>query len=202
MLLLLAFISIVAVTGLVMSAVVGQRRRAMDGLHRAHDELELRVSVRTRELEDANQALQLDILARSKLEDELRRSEEKFSPARRRHRDYAVFMLDPEGNVASWNAGAESIKGYKAEEIIGQHFSRFYPAEALETNFPQTELDPVSGTAWSASPPTSTVSPVLRASAAASFRASLEASFSSMPETSYLTSAYAIVPFLETECAL
>ena len=41
--------------------------------------------------------------------------------------DYAIFMLDPEGHVASWNAGAERIKGYSAEEIIGQHFSRFYP---------------------------------------------------------------------------
>ena len=42
--------------------------------------------------------------------------------------DYAIFMLDPQGHVATWNAGAERIKGYKAEEIIGQHFSRFYPA--------------------------------------------------------------------------
>ncbi|MET0340882.1 MAG: PAS domain-containing sensor histidine kinase [Polyangiales bacterium] len=42
-------------------------------------------------------------------------------------RDYAIFMLDPEGYVVSWNAGAERIKGYKAAEIIGQHFSRFYP---------------------------------------------------------------------------
>jgi len=141
LLLLLAFISIVAITGLVLSAVVGQRRRAMDALHRAHDELELRVSVRTRELEDANQALQQDIVARTKLEDELRRSEEKFRLLVGGIRDYAVFMLDPEGNVASWNAGAESIKGYKAEEIIGQHFSRFYPPDALERKFPQFELE-------------------------------------------------------------
>lgn len=41
--------------------------------------------------------------------------------------DYAVFMLDPHGNVATWNAGAERIKGYRAAEIVGQHFSRFYP---------------------------------------------------------------------------
>jgi PAS domain S-box-containing protein len=141
LLLLLAFISIVAITGLVLSAVVGQRRRAMDGLHRAHDELELRVSVRTQELEDANQALRQDIVMRTKLEDELRRSEEKFRLLVGGIRDYAVFMLDPEGNVASWNEGAESIKGYKAEEIIGQHFSRFYPPDALERNFPQFELE-------------------------------------------------------------
>jgi len=54
--------------------------------------------------------------------------------------DYAIFMLDPDGNIASWNAGAEKIKGYKAEEIIGQHFSRFYPQEAIDRNFPQQEL--------------------------------------------------------------
>ena len=45
--------------------------------------------------------------------------------------DYAIFMLDPDGRVATWNAGAERIKGYTAEEIIGQHFSIFYPPEAL-----------------------------------------------------------------------
>jgi len=44
-------------------------------------------------------------------------------------KDYAIFLLDPTGNVATWNQGAERIKGYKAQEIIGQHFSRFYPRE-------------------------------------------------------------------------
>ena len=45
--------------------------------------------------------------------------------------DYGIFMLDPSGRVASWNAGAERIKGYRREEIIGQHFSRFYPPERV-----------------------------------------------------------------------
>ena len=40
--------------------------------------------------------------------------------------DYAIFLLDPEGHIASWNTGAERIKGYKADEIVGHHFSRFY----------------------------------------------------------------------------
>ncbi|MEO8565125.1 MAG: MASE1 domain-containing protein, partial [Betaproteobacteria bacterium] len=141
LLLLLAFISIVAITGLVLSAVVGQRRRAMEALHQAHDELELRVSLRTQELEQANQSLRQDIVARIKLEDELRRSEEKFRLLVGGIRDYAVFMLDTEGRIASWNAGAENIKGYKAEEIIGEHFSRFYPQEAIDANFPQMELE-------------------------------------------------------------
>jgi len=43
--------------------------------------------------------------------------------------DYAVFMLDAEGRVTTWNPGAERIKGYKAKEIVGQHFSRFYTPE-------------------------------------------------------------------------
>ena len=54
---------------------------------------------------------------------------------------YAVVMLDPEGRVVTWNAGAERIQGYTAAEIVGQHFSRFYPAEALKEGFPQYELE-------------------------------------------------------------
>lgn len=55
--------------------------------------------------------------------------------------DYAIFMLDPHGYVASWNTGAERIKGYSADEIIGQHFSVFYPPEAVATGHPQRELE-------------------------------------------------------------
>ncbi|HEY1376292.1 MAG TPA: response regulator [Gemmataceae bacterium] len=55
-------------------------------------------------------------------------------------RDYAIFMLDPEGRVATWNEGAERIKGYTAEEIIGRHFSTFYPRDALDRGWPAEEL--------------------------------------------------------------
>ncbi|HEY9064836.1 MAG TPA: PAS domain S-box protein [Burkholderiaceae bacterium] len=55
-------------------------------------------------------------------------------------RDYAIFLLDAHGRVASWNAGARDIKGYTADEIIGQHFSRFYPAEAVAVRWPDEEL--------------------------------------------------------------
>ncbi|AXF25648.1 hybrid sensor histidine kinase/response regulator [Burkholderia pyrrocinia] len=55
--------------------------------------------------------------------------------------DYAVFMLDPDGNVATWNAGAERIKGYRAAEIIGRHFSRFYPPDAIAAGRPSHGLD-------------------------------------------------------------
>jgi PAS domain S-box-containing protein len=55
--------------------------------------------------------------------------------------DYAIFMLDVGGHVDSWNAGAERIKGYSPEEIIGQHFSVFYPAEDLAWDKPARELE-------------------------------------------------------------
>jgi PAS domain S-box-containing protein len=54
--------------------------------------------------------------------------------------DYAIFLLDPEGHVVSWNAGAERIKGYRAEEILGGHFSLFYPAGDVAAGKPAREL--------------------------------------------------------------
>jgi PAS domain S-box-containing protein len=58
--------------------------------------------------------------------------------------DYAIFALDPTGHVLSWNLGAERIKGYAAHEIIGRHFSTFYPKEAVESGFPGYELEQAS----------------------------------------------------------
>lgn len=55
-------------------------------------------------------------------------------------KDYAIVMLDPDGHVASWNAGAERFKGYRAAEIIGKHFSCFYPADAVQRGLPEQEL--------------------------------------------------------------
>lgn len=55
--------------------------------------------------------------------------------------EYAIFMLDPQGRVVTWNSGAQRLKLYRAEEIIGEHFSRFYPAEAIARNWPQYELE-------------------------------------------------------------
>jgi PAS domain S-box-containing protein len=60
-------------------------------------------------------------------------------------RDYAVFTLDVAGHITSWNTGAENIKGYKAEEIIGKHFSRFYPVDAIARNWPGEELKIAAG---------------------------------------------------------
>src|SRR5207248_3324964 len=55
-------------------------------------------------------------------------------------KDYAIFMLDPKGRVLSWNAGAQRLKGYTPEEIIGRHFSVFYTPEAVATGWPDEEL--------------------------------------------------------------
>jgi PAS domain S-box-containing protein len=54
--------------------------------------------------------------------------------------DYAIFLLDREGRIVSWNRGAERLKGYAADEIIGKHFSVFYPPEAIERRWPQRDL--------------------------------------------------------------
>jgi PAS domain S-box-containing protein len=54
--------------------------------------------------------------------------------------DYAIFALDPDGYILSWNAGAQRFKGYTAEEVIGKHFSIFYPREKIEERFPEFEL--------------------------------------------------------------
>ena len=55
--------------------------------------------------------------------------------------DYAIYMLDPDGIVSSWNLGAQRIKGYLPEEIVGQHFSKFYTEEDRAAGLPQRGLD-------------------------------------------------------------
>src|SRR5438067_3807680 len=55
-------------------------------------------------------------------------------------RDYALFMLDTDGRILSWNLGAERLKGYTADEIVGRHFSVFYTREALASGWPTHEL--------------------------------------------------------------
>jgi PAS domain S-box-containing protein len=82
-----------------------------------------------------------DVTEQRRETDALRESEARFRLLVESVRDYAIFLLDPEGCVATWNAGAERIKGYDADEIIGHHFSVFYPRERVEEGFPQYELE-------------------------------------------------------------
>ena len=77
----------------------------------------------------------------SESESTLLHSEESFRLFVEAVSDYAIFMLDPEGNVATWNTGAERIKGYKPWEIVGRHFSAFYPEEDLRNRKPWKELE-------------------------------------------------------------
>lgn len=71
----------------------------------------------------------------------LRASEQRFRLLVEAVQDYAIFMLDAEGRVSSWNVGAERLKGYKASEILGQHFSRFYPEVDKRALKPQREIE-------------------------------------------------------------
>ena len=89
---------------------------------------------------DARLVVSTNITKRQKAEEALRRSEESFRLLVSGVKDYAIFMLDPEGRVASWNAGAEGIKGYRADEILGQSSSRFYPPEDIVQNKLSEEL--------------------------------------------------------------
>ena len=89
--------------------------------------------LRAQEVQKANRRLET-------ANQELSRSEERFRSMVASVKDYAIFMLDPQGRVSSWNAGAEHIKGYRAEEIVGKHFSRFYAQEDIEQGKPEFEL--------------------------------------------------------------
>lgn len=89
-----------------------------------------------------------DLTERKLLEEQLMQAHEELKDSEERIRllidsvkDYAILMLDPHGKIVTWNVGGERIKGYKAREIIGKHFSVFYTPEAIGNSFPQFELE-------------------------------------------------------------
>ena len=82
-----------------------------------------------------------DLTERRRHEEELRVSEERFRLLVDSVRDYAIFMLSPEGIVQSWNAGAQAIQGYDAGDIIGRHFRQFYTPEDQQARKPEVELE-------------------------------------------------------------
>jgi PAS domain S-box-containing protein len=82
-----------------------------------------------------------DNSARKQVEEKLRWTEEGFRLMVESVTDAAIVMLDSEGRVVSWNTGAQRIKGYSADEIVGQHFSRFYPPADIARGTPQRDLD-------------------------------------------------------------
>jgi PAS domain S-box-containing protein len=97
-------------------------QRVHTQLERAHEELEARVLERTAELDRTNRALRAEIKERKAAEERFRLLAEGAS-------DYAIAMLDTQGGIETWTAGGERILGYRAEEIVGRHFSCFYPPE-------------------------------------------------------------------------
>jgi PAS domain S-box-containing protein len=88
----------------------------------------------------ASGPLQLEIERRARAEQALRATEEQFHHLLADVQGYAIFLLDPQGHVVSWNAGAERIKGYRPEDILGQHFSRFYTPEDAKQGAPERGL--------------------------------------------------------------
>jgi PAS domain S-box-containing protein len=81
-----------------------------------------------------------DLTAERRQVEALRLSEERFRLLVESVSDYAIFMLDPQGQVVSWNTGATNLKGYRPAEIVGQHFSVFYPPEDVAAGLPEREL--------------------------------------------------------------
>ena len=104
-----------------------ERRLSRLALREAHDLLEARVRERTEKLAQANEALQL--------------SEAQFRLLVESVNDHAIFMLDADGLIQTWNKGAERISGYKADELIGKHYAVFFTVEDRESGKPQAELD-------------------------------------------------------------
>ena len=90
-------------------------------------------------------AVVVETTRRVKAEREARETDQLFRRLVQGVTDYAIFMLDADGRVASWNPGAERIKGYRPEEIIGQHFSRFYTEEDRAAGLPQRALAHATG---------------------------------------------------------
>jgi len=87
-------------------------------------------------LQEINDQLEKEIAERTRAEE----NEDRFRLLVGTVNDYAILMLTQEGRIASWNAGAERIKGYRAEEVIGEHFSCLYPAEDVKRGKPEREL--------------------------------------------------------------
>ena len=125
---------------LVIRDVTAQKKIELElDQHREH--LEVLIENRTTELRATNDRLQTEILERQQVQEALQTSEERFRLLIDNVKDYGIYLLDAKGQVASWNAGATRIEGYEAEEIIGQHFSRFFPLEAIQAGEPQNCIE-------------------------------------------------------------
>jgi|GEM_PF-5286129 len=105
---------------------ITERRHATEQLRSLNTQLEERVAERTAALAAANE--------------HLRQSEAKLRLMVENVKDYAIFMLDPQGRISSWNLGAQEMMGYSSEQIIGQHYSKCHPAEQVRRGTPDRQL--------------------------------------------------------------
>jgi PAS domain S-box-containing protein len=140
LLLLQGFMGIVTVTTLVLAAVVAERNRLFAEARAANVELVGYIRERTVQLEVANRELHQEINEHRRTEAVRQENEQLLRLLMEGVRDYAIFLLDPQGHVISWNAGARRLKGYVAEEVIGQSLSIFYTPEDIAAGKPQQLL--------------------------------------------------------------
>jgi two-component system, LuxR family, sensor kinase FixL len=117
--------------------------RDLFGLRKDGSEFPVEIGLNSIDTEDGLFVLSaiVDITQRQRLEEKLRQSEERFRLLVEEVQDYAIMLLDPQGRIITWNAGAERILGYKAKEIVGQHVSHLFPQEAIDRGEPGHELE-------------------------------------------------------------
>lgn len=118
-------------------------RRQRTALVAQNEQLEVLVATGNRDIsarKEAAEHLTRVESVRQLTQEALRESEERYRMILDGVQDHAIFMMDPQGRIVSWNAGAERIKGYAADEIIGCNFSRFFPAEDIEQGKPEKIL--------------------------------------------------------------
>jgi PAS domain S-box-containing protein len=126
--------------GLVLARDVTEQHRVREQLRQANAELELRVRTRTVELEQLTLNLRATVAAQEQAAVALRASEERFRLLVEGVSDHAVVMLDPAGGVVTWNAGAERLHGFAAEDIVGRPFATLFTPEEAQAGKPEEEL--------------------------------------------------------------
>jgi len=118
-----------------------RQQKLTEELRAKMEKAEIEIYKRAQEIQEINKKLLNEILDKKKAEEKLRRSEERYYMMTDEVEDYAILLLDDKGTIMNWNKGAEKIKGYKAEKIIGKNFSIFYTKEDRELKLPEQLIE-------------------------------------------------------------